>query len=151
MLREHLKRLPDFEDVAAEERALTLVRGSVRVDDALAFLLAWPDLARAADFVLARSGEIDGNDYETLVPAAEALDARHPLAATVVRRALIDFTLEKARATRYRHAARHLLECRSLVGRIEDFGTLPDHEAYVAGLKVRHGRKAAFWEFVSRW
>ena len=49
-LRAHLKRLPDFDDIAAEERALSFVQASPRFHAALAFLSAWPALDRAAAY-----------------------------------------------------------------------------------------------------
>jgi hypothetical protein len=83
-----------------------------------------------------------------LGPAAEALEARYPLAATLIRRAMIDFALNAARAKRYPHAARHLADCAADAARIPDFGLHLSHEAYVAKLKAEHGRKAAFWQSV---
>ena len=80
-----------------EERALAFVHASPHFHEALWFLVHWPDLDRAADLVVTRSGELDGDLYHILVPAAEALEAKHPLAATLIRRALIDFTLAAAR------------------------------------------------------
>ena len=53
--------------------------------------------------------------------------------------------MDGAKATRYRHAARHLLECRSLETGIGDHGAFETHEAFVARLRARHGRKAGFW------
>ena len=50
--------------------------------------------------------------------------------------------------TRYRHAARHLLECRSLEPGIADHGAFGTHEACVARLRARHGRKPGFWSRV---
>ena len=147
-LRDYLKRLPDFDDVEAEERALGFVQASPNFHEALWFLVHWPDLDRAADLVVTRSAELDGDLYEILVPAAEALEAKHPLAATLIRRALIDFALTAARSSRYRHAARHLLECQGLAGQIEDFGVFETHEAYRARLKAEHGRKASFWSLL---
>ena len=147
-LRDYLKRLPDFDDVEAEERALAFVQASPNFHEALWFLAHWPDVDRAADLVLARSAELDGDHYHILVPAAEALEAKHPLAATLIRRALIDFALTAARSSRYRHAARHLLECQGLAGQIEDFGIFGTHEAYRARLKAEHGRKASFWSLL---
>ena len=82
------------------------------------------------------------------MPAAEALETKHPLAATLIRRALIDFSLGAARTSRYRHAARHLLECQGLANQIEDFGAIETHEAYRARLKSEHGRKASFWSLL---
>ena len=73
------------------------------------------------------------------------LDQRYPLVATLTLRAMIDFALEKARSKRYGHAARHLQTCEYLSKRIDDWVGHPDHEAYLASLKLRHGRKTAFW------
>ncbi|MFN4090360.1 MAG: DUF6880 family protein [Alphaproteobacteria bacterium] len=147
-LRAYLKRLPDFDDLAAEERALAHVLAFPEVHYALGFLVSWPALDKAAHLVLARAAEIDGNVYELLTPAAAALESAHPLAATVLRRAMIDFTLGQARSSRYRHAARHLLECAGLAAQIVDFGDLPAHDAYVARLRADHGRKSGFWSLV---
>lgn len=91
---------------------------------------------------------MDGNFYEIFTSAANALEANHPLAATILRRAMIGFTLNAARSTRYRHAARHLLECASLSGSIEDFGRFEPHEEYLARLKAEHGHKTALWDLL---
>jgi hypothetical protein len=147
-LRDYLKRLPDFEDIEAEERALAFVQASPHFHESLWFLVHWPALDRAADLVVTRAKELDGDLYHMLVPAAEALEAKHPLAATLIRRALIDFSLGAARSSRYRHAARHLLECQGLAGQIEAFGGFETHEAYRARLKAEHGRKASFWSLL---
>ena len=148
-LRAYLKRLPDFDDIEAEERALSHALGYPNVHHALMFLVFWPALDRAAHLVLSRAAELDGDHYEILAPAADALEAKHSLAATLLRRALIDFALEKNRIKRYRHAARHLQECASLAAAIEDFGAFEAHDAYVARLRAKHGRKSSFWSLVS--
>jgi hypothetical protein len=147
-LREYLKRLPDFDDIEAENKALDHAKRFGNLLQALAFLVSWPALDRAADLVLQRADELDGDHYEFLTPAAEALAAKHPLAATVVLRAMIDFSLRNARSSRYRHAARHLLDCSSLASTIEDFRHFEAHEAYEAKLRRQHGKKASFWSFV---
>ena len=82
------------------------------------------------------------------MPAAQALEGKYPLAATVLRRAMIDYVLNENKATRYRHAARHLLECESQAGSIADYGKFPTHEAYVSELKKTHSRKIAFWSLL---
>jgi hypothetical protein len=81
-------------------------------------------------------------------PAAEALESKHPLAATLLRRAMIDFTLSKARASRYKHAARHLHECAGLAQRLTDFAGFCNHSAYDQSIRAAHGRKVAFWQEV---
>jgi hypothetical protein len=64
----------------------------------------------------------DGNRYEHLTPSADALETKYPLAATILRRAMIDYTLKNAKNKRYRNAAHRLLECKSLAPLIDDFG-----------------------------
>lgn len=144
-LRAYLKRLPDFEDMEAEERAIALVCSHPSFHQALRFLIAWPQLDAAAEMLCNRADELDGNHYELLTAAAEALDERHPLSATLALRAMIDFALEHARHKRYPHAVRHLKSCQSLARSIDDFGFQPDHDAYVVALKLRHGKKSGFW------
>jgi hypothetical protein len=148
-LRAYLKRVPDFDDVEAERKALEYVQGHKDALSVLAFLVSWPALDRAARLVTQRTGEMDGKHYEILSPAADALAGKYPLAATLVLRAMIDFALKEARAKRYRHAARHLMECASLARSIKDYGTFETHDAYEARLEREHGRKTGFWAEVS--
>ena len=146
-LRPYLGKLPDFEDIEAEERAVAIAMGDPELLAALQFFLDWRSPDRAAELLLKRHDEIDGNHFEYLSPAADALAASHPLATTLVLRAMIDFALSKGRSKRYRHAARHLATCAELAPRIEDFGTFETHETYVARLKKHHGLKVGFWSF----
>ena len=53
-LRAYLRRLPDFEDFEAEQRALDHVAGHANVHAALAFLVEWPAHERAAQLVFSR-------------------------------------------------------------------------------------------------
>src|SRR6056297_1503270 len=147
-LRRYLSLLPDFEDMEAEETALDDVESHPHVGMAIRFLVDWPAPGRAARVVLARVSELDGNRYETLTPAAEALDAEHPLAATLMRRAMIKDTLRGAKSKRYRHAARHLAECAACDAAITDYGDHPTHDAFVATLREDHRRKHGFWGLV---
>src|SRR4051795_6963993 len=147
-LRAYLKALPDFEDVVAERKALEHALAFSHFGIALVFLVNWKALREAARLVLERSREIDGNLYFVLDPAAKALEGKHPLAAVLLRRAMVEDTLEGAKATRYGHAARHLLECRGLEAAIGDRDGVETHEAFVARLRARHGRKDGFWSRV---
>lgn len=144
-LRAHLKRLPDFEDIEAETRAMDLAARFPHATLALSFFVGWPALDRAAALVLARGSGLDGEQHEILTRAAEALADRYPLAATMLLRSMIDFALTKSRSARYAPAARHLAECSALAEKISDFGELVPHFAYVTRLRAVHGKKTAFW------
>ena len=107
--------------------------------------MEWPAHERAAQLVRSRIKEIDGDRYELLDPAAAALEGKYPLAAVLLRRALIEVTLQKGRATRYRHAARHVREIDSLNAQIEDYAGFETHDQYMARLLKTHPRKTGFW------
>lgn len=147
-LKAFLKRLPDFDDFEAEERAIHHAFNYPNVHQALSFLVSWPALEQAATLTLTRIHDIDGNHYYFLAPAAQKLEGKFPLAATLLRRAMIDFALDTGRSTRYKHAAKHLLECESLAPQIEDFAGFETHGEYVTRLKTKHGRKSGFWSQV---
>lgn len=144
-LRDYLKLLSDFEDVEAEEQAKRLVRAFPDVTAALSFCLSWPDLLTAAEMVESRTDEIDGDHYGLLAPAAEALRLRHPLAAVLLWRAMIDDTLEQGQSTRYGHAAEHLAECASVDAEITNYSAFAGHEDYFRMLQTEHERKSSFW------
>ncbi len=144
-LRAFLKRLPEFDDVEAEKRAFAVARAFARVHVALAFLLKWPAPREAAKLVIERAEEFDGDRWELLSPAADALGEKHPLAATLLRRAMIEATLTRKRTTRYRHAARHWRECAALAERVADFDRFESHALFRRRLVADHGRKLGFW------
>ncbi len=147
-LRAYLDRLPEFDDVEAEARALDFVAGHADVHAALAFLVWWPALERAARLVRSRISDIDGDRYELLDPAAVTLEGKYPLAAVLLRRALIEVTLHKGRATRYKHAARHVREIDSLNAQIKDYACFETHDQFMARLQRTHPRKTGFWSLL---
>jgi hypothetical protein len=149
-LRDYLKRLPAFEDMPAEEKALDLVADHDDLEAALWFLLHWPEPHRAARLVLAAPQPLNGDRYSLLAPLAELLEKRQPLAATVCLRAMINFTLKVARSKRYPHAARHLETCHRLAATINDWGELVDHRSYMVQLRRDHDRKRGFWSEVPK-
>ena len=145
-LRAYLKRLPDFDDMEAEEKALAFAGRYADVHRALAFLLSWPALDDAAKLAISRAAELDGDRYEFLTSAAEALRDKHPLASVIMLRAMIDFALDRARTARYKHAARHLAEAKRLSAEIKDRNPINSHEDYVADLRSKHRSKTGFWK-----
>lgn len=144
-LRAHLKHLPDFEDVEAEDAARRHALAYPDAMRALTFCMAWPDLLTAAHLIEARPDEMDGNAYHVLVPAAEALRTRHPLAAVLLWRALVNDALYNARTSRYAHAADHLADCARMDELIEDYGPILTHDDYLGMLWAHHPHKSSFW------
>ena len=131
-LRDFLKRLADFDDVEAEDKALAYAEDFHDLHAALDFLIRWPAWDRAARLVLRRHGDLDGDRPELLEPAARAIEGRHPLAATLLLRALILDTVRYARTARYKDAQQQLLEAASLVPAIADWQGHEDADAFAA-------------------
>ncbi|WP_435656611.1 DUF6880 family protein [Brucella pituitosa] len=150
LLRAYLKQLPDFDDIEAEEKAFAFVQNFPDANRALCFLNQYPSLSEASKLVLSRATEMDGDHYELMSVAAEKLAEKFPLAATILLRAMINFALDGARSSRYKHAARHLLECGALARHIADYGAVVSQHEYLAGLRKIHGRKHGFWSLVDR-
>ena len=148
LLREYVAKLPDFEDDEALDGAFAYVAAHPHRYRALVFFLNWPHLELASKLVLDHVAGWNGGYYEALAPAAEALEHDHPLAATVLYRALINDILAKGRSQAYGHAARYFSKLALLAG--DGFASqgLVDHHAYFDTLKKAHGRKAGFWSLL---
>lgn len=144
-LRAYLKPLPDFDDVTVEDRARAYAMTYPTFHIALGFFIAWPDLIGAARLVHDRILEADGTLYWRLTPAIEALRIRHPRAAALLLRAVIDDVLDHGRADRYADAAAHMADLAHLDGDIDDYDQFAAHADYAAQLRSRHGHANGFW------
>ncbi|PHY12922.1 hypothetical protein CSW58_09375 [Caulobacter sp. B11] len=135
-LRDYLKRLADFDDVEAEDRAMALALTYPDPHAALSFFIAWPALESAALLVATRGAALHGDRADVLEPAARALEGRHPLAAILLLRLMILDVVKYARTDRYKAAQRHLLEAASLAPAVTD--DIESHAAFaqrVAGFR----------------
>jgi hypothetical protein len=150
LLREYLQRLDDFADVEAEERALAVAEQHPLPLAALQFLVFWPALPRAARYVIAHWQAWDGDAYEIYEPAAERLSADHPVAASLLLRAMVVFALSMGRSKRYRYAAEHLRQCERLDARIDDWQGVEPHSSFAGRLRESFGQKWSFWQLLER-
>jgi hypothetical protein len=130
-LRAFLKRLADFDDVEAQDRALAYAQTFPAFTQALQFLVEWPAPAQAAALVLARAEEIEPGRSELLEAAAHMLEPRHPLAASLLLRAMVADTLRWGRVERAEAAHRQLDALAALAVQIADWGRVEDHAAFV--------------------
>jgi hypothetical protein len=149
-LRDYLKRLPDFDDLEAEEQALHVVEAHPQPLAALTFLVQWPALPRAARLVTRHWPHWDGEAYGILAPAAERLEPDFPLAATMLLRSMVVFALAQGRSRRYRYAAEHLRTCERLAARIDDWQGVESAATFVGRLREAFGRTWSFWQLVER-
>ena len=144
-LRAYLKRLPDFEDFEAEQKAFEVAAKHRSVETALEFFVAWPNVQRADEIVRLREKELDGGAYYKLRPAAEALEDKYPAAATRLYRCMVESVLHRGSSKQYPYAARDLQSCIRLAPRVADEASLEKHATFMARLQKSHGRKHGFW------
>ncbi|MEP4195497.1 MAG: DUF6880 family protein [Aliishimia sp.] len=144
-LRDFLKVLPDFDDLEVEDEAKAHALQFESMSAAMQFFLEWPDLGFAARLVQDRLKELDGDLHDVLIPCAEALRGRHPLAAVLLWRVMIEQALYDGRSNRYGLAADQLLDCAAADMEIEDYDRFQPHQSYVEGLRGRHKHKLSFW------
>ncbi len=144
-LRAWLKALPAFEDFEAEQKALDLVVGHPDAALALDFLIGWPDLKRAAKLVRQRLDALEDRRYDILRPAAEALAADDPVAATLLYRHLVTGIVDRATSKYYLYAARDYHAAATVSEAVAEDAAVPPHADWVAELRRRHGRKIGFW------
>ena len=147
-LRAHLRGLPDFDDVEAEERAIAHALAHPDRGLALMFLVAWPNLTAANQLVRDHHDELDGGQYFRLRPAAEALAEKHPAAATLLHRALAEDVLRRASSRQYQYAARDVRACAGLAAFLPVEAGLETHDAFMARLRREHPRKTGFWSLL---
>ena len=147
ILRNYLKGLPDFDDMEVEDRAFAIARQHASPESALQFFLDWQRLDRAADLIVSNRQHWNGGDWHTLPKIASLLEHDHPLAATILYRALLDDILIKARSKAYGHGAKYLAKLTWLAdaANVNRPTEMPDHETYLAALKADHPRKSGLW------
>lgn len=148
MLRAHIAKLPDFEDEAVLDRALDHVTRHKDAHRALAFLVAWPSLDRAARLVVDRRSDWNSDAYRLLGHAAEILEQSHPEAATLLLRRMVDDILRDGRSSAYPYAARHLAALGAMAPRLPAGSVDPAPEEYRVALRKAHGRKYGFWSLI---
>lgn len=147
ILRDYLGQLPDFEDIEAEDRAQTYALEKARPEAALQFFLDWPRTDLAAKLIVMHPDRWDGGDWHILPKVAARLEHDHPLAATILYRALLDDILARARSKAYGHGATYLAKLALLAEDADAArpGEMPSHATYLAELKKAHKRKSGFW------
>jgi hypothetical protein len=148
LLSAYIKRLPDFDDEEALEKAVLYAQDFPDLTKALSFLIAWPALSHASARIIKDARKLDGNDYEWLTEIANTLDDKHPLAATLARRAMISFALTTAKTKRYKYVAHHIRECAASAAHINDWHGYDDHQNWLAPLIDAHPRKFGVWNLV---
>jgi hypothetical protein len=145
-----LQHLPEAARPQARDHARELALAHPNLAAAAAVLLKLDDPAAAEARLLAEPGQIDGTQYDSLIPLAKALRNHDcPRGETVIYRALINGILERAYTHAYGHAARYWSRLQQIANVTTGLLPLSSHDEFEAEIRTRHGRKPAFWAHVN--
>ena len=145
-----LDLLPPREQAHAIERARQLATAHADPVVVALLLLDIGDEAAAEAALTSAPAAIQGRDYGTLVPLAEALERKGLwTGATVVYRALLVAILDRAYSPAYRHGAKYWARLQALALKYSDLMPLEPPDAFEARIRTQHKRKSRFWAHVS--
>ena len=146
-----LDLLPPRQHADAMAQARSLAAGRDEPVVVARLLMDIGDEAAAEAALLANPGRIDGGDYGTLVPLAEALEEKDLwTGATAIYRALLVAILDKAYSPAYRHGARYWSRLQAMADKCAGLMPLEPPEDFAARIRAQHKRKASFWALVDK-
>jgi hypothetical protein len=148
ILRLYLSKLDDFAEFDEMDRAMALVMADPNIGKSLRFLVQWPKLDVAAQFILDHASAWDASHCEMLSDVSTSLHDDYPVATTVLLRALVMDILRRNLSSAYDIAIGFLADLELLADRIEGDAPLPSHSQFIQDLRTKHGRKYSFWSMV---
>lgn len=148
-LRNYLDRLPEAHAIIVEDEALRHAMKFDPVERALEFFTEWTAPEWSARLIIERHMEFKvGSSWRAIEKLAQKIEGISPLAAVVMRRRIIDETLDKRKWAYYAEAARQLLVCKALHLRISCYEKQEPHPAYVSALRSKFRNCYTFWNYV---
>jgi tetratricopeptide (TPR) repeat protein len=136
---------PDTDAAERRKQAIEVASRHPDVHVALGFLLEANARHEAAHLVTERVAELDGHEYDVLLPLAKRLERTAPAASWRLYRALLESILADGRRKAYGHAGWYLVRMRTLA---PVAGLNAEQRAFDAELASTHRLKRAFWEAV---
>ncbi len=145
-----LDLLPPHEQAPAIELARKLAAAHANPIVVALLLMDIGDDTAAEVALTSDPAAIQGRDYGTLVPLAEALERKGLwTGATLVYRALLVAILDRAYAPAYHHAAKYWARLAALAPICTGPRHLESPEVFEARIRAQHKRKSSFWAHVS--
>jgi hypothetical protein len=128
-LAAYIKRLLDFDDVEAADKAFAHAAAWPDFMAGLSFLMTWPAIPEAAAMIQARRSELAGSDHR-LADWIHRLEARQPVAALILLRAAIQGALRRGASKADPELVSQLAHAESLSDRVPASAGLVSHEAF---------------------
>ncbi len=133
-------------DIFLKEEVETILNSKSFSPANLAFLVETEHYLDAEEYLIKLRSQVGGLGFFELLPVARKLeDNNRFVGATIVYRALIDYTLQRARTKEYGKAVDHFRRLDLLSKKVRNWREICDHKEYRTLLKEDHGRKSSFW------
>jgi hypothetical protein len=149
-LQQWLEHLPEGDRSDAVERARQVALDHAEAATAASLLIELGDVEAAEARLIADADRLRGEHFSDLELLAKALRTHGRWRGeTVIHRALLFGILERGYARAYRHGARYWARLAEIAESGADLAPLGSHENFAAEVRLRHGRKPAFWAQVN--
>ncbi|MFT5118540.1 MAG: hypothetical protein ACI9NY_002081 [Kiritimatiellia bacterium] len=144
----YLKQATESARETAKINAIALAKKHTNLNSALAFLAdiqQWDEVdALIIDHAKADTlGGIHYSHYRKL--STRLAKQERSLAATLLRRALVEDVLYKAQSKYYHYAVSDLKKAHDFAQTVSDWQGFTSHPAFIQALQTQHARKHAFW------
>ena len=144
----YLKHASEEDRQVANSKALGLAKEHSNLGVALGFLVdikLW-DEVESMIVENAKNNSLDGYDYSRYRKLSTTLDKQEkPLAATLLRRTLVEEVLSRAQSKYYHYGVSDLKKADDFSQSVTDWRGFDDHQGFLEKLKAEHHRKHAFW------
>lgn len=145
-LQRWFAHLPDGDRAEAEECVRQLALNHEDLVTAASLLIELGDVEAAESRVVTEADRLSGEYYSSLESLTKAFRTHACWRGeTVVYRALLLGILDRAYAKAYRHGARYWARLGEIAASSPNLGLAKSHESFVTEVRLRHGRKHAFW------
>ena len=143
---DYCRYINNEQKLVAKEKALTMAGNRDSIGEAIYFLDEIQEYALLSDFLLENTQNLNDVHYSFLRPLSKRLAANgYGLAATVLRRSLVEGILNKAQSKYYKYAISDLKLAKDYSHHVTDWRGIVDHTTFVDELRHAHPRKMAFW------
>ena len=146
-----MKKTADSEKDHYRQEAMKVINKNTRIDLVVLFLDEIQEYKLLGDFMLQKHERLSRSVNVSLLRKLSktlAINAQ-ALAATVIRRELVEDVLVAAKSKYYNYAVSDLKLAMDYGYQVIDWQDFPNNSEYLAALQTKHGKKYSFWERIN--
>jgi hypothetical protein len=146
-----MKKSADSDKDNYRQEAMKVINKNPRLDLVVFFLDEIQEYKLLGDFMLQKHEPLSRSVNVSLLRKLSktlAINAQY-LAATVIRRELVNNVLAAAKSKYYNYAVSDLKLAVDYGSQVIDWQNFPNNGEYLAELQTKHGKKYSFWERIN--